>query len=328
MSVGVGVIGAGVMGAGHARIIRNELSGAHLAAIADADAERARAAAAGAWATTNPHELIVDPRVEAVLVASPDETHCEFVVSAIKAGKPVLCEKPLAQTVADGLKIIEAERMAGRKLVHTGFMRRFDPAYRELKASIDSGKFGPVRMLHCQHRNAAAPAWFTAHMAVTNAFVHEIDVCRWLLGTEYRAVTVVSCEPEEKGAVADPLLITLEATNGVIVSTEVFMNAGYGYHVQVEAVCRKGAVLMHQPALIQARFDGAVRESFPENWMPRFADAYRLQDQAWIDMIRGSGTNGDAADSWDGLVATCIAEQVVQAMLVPGRTVLSLPSAN
>ena len=192
-SIGIGVIGAGVMGAEHARILACEVSGAHLVAVADADLARAEMAARGARAMTDAEALIADPAVEAVLIASPDATHHRLVLAAIAAGKPVLCEKPLATSTAECLEIVAAEARSGRQLVQTGFMRRFDPAYRDMKAAIDENTLGAVRILHCQHRNAAAPSWFTGAMAVTNSLVHEIDVCRWLLSTERQGGSSAGC---------------------------------------------------------------------------------------------------------------------------------------
>jgi myo-inositol 2-dehydrogenase/D-chiro-inositol 1-dehydrogenase len=325
MSIGVGIIGAGVMGSDHASLIRNHVSGAHLVAVADADPARAKEAAVDARIYTDPLELIDSPEVHAVIIASPDHTHGDFVLAAIRAGKHVLCEKPLAATSEDCLRIISAERAAGRKLVHTGYMRRYDPTYRELKATLQAGALGKVRILHNQHRNRAAPDWFTADMAVTNSFVHEIDISRWLLGTEFKAVTVVACRSDRPGVAADPLLITFEAENGALVSTEVFLNAGYGYHVHAEAVCERGGVRMGQPALTSVLFEGSDRAAFPANWIPRFADAYRLQDQAWVNAIRSGSLDADASSSWDGYMASHIAEKTLEALKTGRRIELQAP---
>ncbi len=321
-SIGIGVIGAGVMGAEHARILASDVSGAHLVAVADADPARAEAAARGARATTDAEALIADPAVEAVLIASPDATHHRLVLAAIAAGKPVLCEKPLATSTAECLEIVAAEARSGRQLVQTGFMRRFDPAYREMKAAIDDNTLGAVRILHCQHRNAAAPSWFNGAMAVTNSLVHEIDVCRWLLSTEYTAVTVIPCPSEASN---DPAMFIFETAAGSLVSVELFMNADYGYHVHAEAVCAGGTSGMAHPALTRTRRNGAEEGSFPANWVPRFRDAYRLQNQAWIDGIRSGMPAADGSTAWDGLVATCLADQIVVAMTTRERTRLTLP---
>ena len=323
-TVGVGVIGAGVMGAEHARILASDVAGAHLVAVADADLSRAEAVGQGARPTSDALALIADPAVEAVLVASPDATHHRLVLAAIAAGKPVLCEKPLATSTAECLEIVAAEQHAGRPLVQTGFMRRFDPAYRELKTTLDSRALGALRILHCQHRNAAAPAWFTGAMAITNSLVHEIDVCRWLLSTEYSAVTVSPCPSEAEGS-GDPAMFVFETEAGSLVSVEVFMNAAYGYHVHAEAVCTGGTIGMAHPALTRTRRNGAEEGAFPANWVPRFRDAYRLQNQAWIDGIRNGTPPADGSTAWDGLVATSLAEQIVEAMAARRRTPLVLP---
>lgn len=328
MSIGVGVIGAGVMGSDHARLIRSHVSGAHLVAVADADPARAGEAAGDARVDTDPLKLIDSSDIEAVIIASPDHTHGDFVLAAIHAGKHVLCEKPLAATSEECLRIIDTERKAGRKLVHTGYMRRYDPTYRELKATLRAGALGKIRILHNQHRNRAAPDWFTADMAVTNSFVHEIDISRWLLGTEFKAVTVVAFTSDRPEAAADPLLITLEAENGAIVSTEVFLNAGYGYHVHAEAVCERGGVRMGQPALTSILYEGSDRAAFPANWIPRFADAYRLQDQAWVNAIHAGSLDDNASSSWDGYMASYIAEKTLEALKTGRRTELQVPQQS
>ena len=64
------------------------------------------------------------------------------MLACLEAGKPVLCEKPLAATAAAGLRVVEAEAALGRRLVQVGFMRRYDPAYAELKRQADAGAVG------------------------------------------------------------------------------------------------------------------------------------------------------------------------------------------
>ena len=202
MSVGVGVIGAGMMGAAHVATLTTAVEGAHVAAVSDADPARADAAArdGGARAIADPHELIADPAVDAVVVASFDTTHEEFVLACIAAGKPVLCEKPLATTADACLRVIDAEVAAGRRFVSLGFMRRYDPAYAEIKASLDDGGVGAVLLAHCAHRNAVAPAVYTSEMLITSSAVHEIDVMRWLLGEEIVGRDRARAAPDQPGA--------------------------------------------------------------------------------------------------------------------------------
>lgn len=316
MTVAVGVIGLGVMGAEHLRLLREDVRGATVAAICDADAGRAAAMAQGARVYSDPLALIADERVGAVVIASPDATHADLALACLAAGKPVLCEKPLAATAEQALQVVTTEAALGRRLVSVGYMRRFDPAYGDLKRVADSGDIGAVVLLHNIHRNAAAPAWFTGPMAVTNSFVHEIDISRWLLGIEFTSAQVVVA------AGGDPLVITMQGAQGQIVVTEVFMNAGYGYHVHAGLIGRNGTVDMAQPTRILTNRTGQHGHAYPDNWVPRFADAYRLQMAEWVQAAARGGATG--ASAWDGYVATAIAEQVVATLDSGAKTALTL----
>lgn len=316
MTLAVGVIGLGVMGAEHLRLLREETAGVRVTAICDADSERAGQLAQGAVVFADPIALIVSDKVEAVVIASPDATHAGLALACLSAGKPALCEKPLAPSAADALRVVDAEVALGRRLLQIGYMRRFDPAYVEMKRMADAGGIGSPVLLHNIHRNAAAPAWFTGPMAVTNSFVHEIDISRWLLGSDLVSAIV----HEARGG--DPLLITMETDKGEIVSTEVFMNAHYGYHVHAQLVGRTGTVEMAQPSVTVTNSGLHHGHEWPENWVPHFRDAYRVQMTAWVRSVATSSPTG--ASAWDGYVATAVAEQVVTALQTGAKAKLFL----
>lgn len=111
MSIRVGVIGTGVMGADHVRNLHSTVSGATVSVVADLDQERAKsvASAVGARWVTDPLKLINDAGVDAVVIASHDSTHADLTLAAVEAGKPVLCEKPLAVTAEDCRLVAAAE---------------------------------------------------------------------------------------------------------------------------------------------------------------------------------------------------------------------------
>ena len=155
----------------------------------------------------DPRSLIESDKVEAVVVASPDATHAELTVACLKAGKPVLCEKPLAPSAAEGLRVVQAEVGLNRRLIQVGYMRRFDPGYQAMKRIREEGGVGATAMLHNVHRNANAPGWFTGAMALTNAFVHEIDISRWLTGSEMVSARVAAVD-----AGANGVELTVETT--------------------------------------------------------------------------------------------------------------------
>ena len=317
MSVGVGVIGTGVMGSEHARLLRCEAPGARLAGVFDADAARAQAAAAGAAVFSDPRSLIASDSIEAVIIASPDATHAELTLACLEARKPILCEKPLAASAAEALRVVQAEVALKRRLIQVGYMRRFDPGYQEIKRIKDEGGVGAVALLHNVHRNARAPEWFTGPMAVTNSFVHEIDISRWLTGSEMVSAHVAS------GPGGDPLMVTMRTDRDEIVSTEVYMNANYGYHVHAELVGREGTIALAPSSLTLRNKDRAGGLSYPDNWVPRFADAYRRQLADWIGAVRTGTPVG--ASAWDGYVASAIAEQIAAALAEGRAATLNYP---
>jgi myo-inositol 2-dehydrogenase/D-chiro-inositol 1-dehydrogenase len=322
----VAIIGAGTMGADHARTLAAQVPGAILQVVCDANAERAGAVAAetGALAAaSDPVEVVRRRDVDAVLIASPDATHGPLTREAISLDKPVLCEKPLAPTSKECLDIVAAEERAGRRLVQVGFMRRFDPAYIEMKAMLESDKLGKPLMFHCFHRNVAAPAFFDAQMAITNSAPHEFDIARWLLDAEYAAVTVFRPAAVSPNKIGSPVFMVVQTREGQLVNIEINNNAAYGYDVRGELVGEHGTVSLRSPARSELNVDLRQSTPYPADWRPRFEDAYRLELQAWIRSISSGEPAG--ASAWDGYAAAVIAEAAVTS-LSEGRTVaVSMP---
>jgi myo-inositol 2-dehydrogenase/D-chiro-inositol 1-dehydrogenase len=315
MSVGIGIIGAGIMGSDHARLISGQVAGAHLVAVSDADEGRAREVAATYGAQSHYRDgnaLIAASEIDAVIVASPDATHPDFTVACLKAGKHVLCEKPLAPTAKECLRVIEAEVRGGKRLVQVGYMRRFDPAYVDLRNAVKSGELGRPVIFHCAHRNVSAPDWFTPENSITNSGVHEIDIIRWLVDDE--AVGIQAIKPKGTGRPrpGDPVVVLIEMAGGLLADIEIFINARYGYDVLGELVCEEGTLELARPEPAKVRRNLGEARSFPPDWRGRFEDAYRIELQAWANSIQGGSLAG--ASAWDGYAATAIAEAGVESL--------------
>ena len=315
MTIRVGLIGAGIMGADHARILARELGHVTLQYVCDADAARARKVADDTGAlhvTTDPYAVIADSAVDAVLIASPDHTHAALSKACVEAAKPVLCEKPLSQMSKECLDVIAAEVKAGKRLVQIGFMRRFDPAYVEMKQLLKKGAIGPALMMHNFHRNVSAPSNFTGQMAITNSAPHEFDIARFVLDTDYESISVFRpalADPAKTGA---PVFMVLKTVAGQLVNVEINNNAAYGYDVHGELVGEKGSVTLRSPIASELHVNLQTVTTYPEDWRPRFAEAYRLQNSAWLNSIATGKPAG--ASAWDGYAATLIAEAGVQSL--------------
>lgn len=334
----VGVVGTGVMGADHARILDGQVHGAAVVAVADADRGRAQEVASGLAGARlyEPDELVTADDVDAVVVATADATHEHFVLACLAAGKPVLCEKPLAPGAAASARLVEAELRGGEPLVSVGFMRRFDPGYEELKAAVEAGVVGDPLLVHCVHRNAGpADAVTTPAAIVTGSVVHEIDVARWLLGEELATVSVRPIRTAGAAAGRTPVLVVLETASGAVVDVEAFVHAGYGYDVRCEVVGTEGAAALDPRPPTATWRAGKQVSVVPGDWRPRFADAYRRELQDWVTAVV-TKTRPSAATAWDGYLAALAcdagvasaADGAVRPVEVPTRPAFYLGERN
>ena len=316
MTVRVGLIGAGVMGSDHARIISEDIPGAILQAVCDAS-EAAAGRVSDLFSVpkveTDGFALVSRKDVDAIVIASPDGTHADLTLAALELRKPVLCEKPLAQTSAKCLDVVDAEAALGVQLVQVGFMRRFDPAYAEMQAALRSGNLGTTVMMHNFHRNVETPAAdFTSSMAITNSAPHEFDAIRFVLGTEITAVSAF--EPGRNLETGKPVVMVIETAEGQLATVEVNNNAAYGYDVRCELVGTLGSFSLG--GSVSGKLDARLRcaTEYAADWRPRFAEAYRLQDKAWIRSIEAGEPAPSASNAWDGYCASAIAEAGVSAL--------------
>lgn len=144
-----GIIGSG----GRGRLLTAEFKeiGVDMAAVADVYepnlAAGLKTASTGAEGYSNYKKLLEDKTLDAVIVATPDHWHAQMTIDAVEAGKDVYLEKPLAHTIADGFRIIEAVRRT-RRVVQVGTQRRSFDLFQEAKQVMDSGQVGDVRLVN------------------------------------------------------------------------------------------------------------------------------------------------------------------------------------
>ena len=315
MPLKIGVIGTGMIGEDHIRRLTQVLSGAEIVAVSDVDARKAQAVAdrIGARRHETGEALIADPNVEAVVIASWGRTHAAYVLAALAARKPVFCEKPLATSSADCRRIVEAEAALGRRLVQVGFMRRFDPAYVAMQRLIAAGRIGTPLMFHSVHRNASVPPSYIPAMILDDTCVHDIDISRWLLADEVKAVTVKSARRNSKGRadLADPTLVLLEMAQGGLVDIEISVQIGYGYDIRGEVVGETGTVALSTGSPVDLRSAGAVSGHVPEDWRERFITAYDEEFRHWLPAAAAGSATGPSC--WDGYAATLATEAAARA---------------
>ncbi|MTD16224.1 inositol 2-dehydrogenase [Nakamurella sp. YIM 132087] len=325
----VGVIGAGIMGADHARQLRAWVPGAVPAMIADIDAVRAATVAdeLGARSTDDAEALIADPGVDAILIASHDSTHADLCRAAVRANKPVLCEKPLAPSLAESAELLR-DVGDGAGLISLGFMRRFDPGYVELKRTVHSGEVGLPLVLHCVSRGVTSGPGATSESSVTGSSIHDLDIVPWLLDSPVvEAAWLAGRQSRENTTLQDPQVILLRTADGVLTTVETYLNARYGYDVRCEAVCETGTVSVAEPSPVVTDRSLSRGIVYAADWRPRFAEAYRRELTAWIGAVATGAQNTALATARDGLVASAVAEAVITSMHSGGAFVpVSVPT--
>lgn len=323
----IGIIGAGIMGAGHARYLSNSVKGARVTALADMDQTRIKLLAEeiGGDITllSEAEDFFSQQDVDAFIISSPDMLHVPHLRLAMQRGLPTLCEKPIATNIADAREIsneIEAhEKTAGKKLFHFGFMRRFDPAYLEVRSLIESGNYGLPLFIRTVTRNTKTPGITTSGM-ITGMVVHEFDILRWLFNSEWDSMRVdyprkSTLSPDD---LADPILLTATLKNGIVMSADIMANSNYGYDVRTEIVCEKGAIEIGLHGDVTTKHNRVAGLSkggmIEENWIPKFTPAYIGELQAWVNGIKSGTPDADLATVADALAAAEACEMGVAAL--------------
>ncbi len=312
----VGVIGAGIMGSDHVHRLSTLTAGATVAAVIEPDQGRAAQVASiapGASARATLEDAIAHDDLDAVIVASPGPFHEAAVLTALEARLEILCEKPLTPTSEGSRRVVEAEIAGHRPRIQVGFMRRFDPEYVALRQLVQSGEVGDLLLLHCAHRNPSTPPGYTESMLITDSVVHELDIVPWLAGSPVASVEVLRTRRNSRApqGVSEPQLVLLELENGVIAEVEISVNLGFGYQVTTEAVFEQGVAQIGRTAGLTLWSQGAARVAEHPGYVGRFAQAYDLEVQAWVDAARAGRIGGPSA--WDGYLAALASEAGVEA---------------
>jgi myo-inositol 2-dehydrogenase/D-chiro-inositol 1-dehydrogenase len=314
----IGVVGAGLMGADHITRITTRIAGAVVSAIVEPDEGRAAAAAQhapGARTYTRIEDAIAADAVDAVLIATPGKFHEPVLVPALDAGLPILCEKPLTPDSTSSWEILQREQKLDRPHIQVGFMRRFDAEYQALRDLIASRESGELMLLRCAHRNPSVPDSYTQQMLINDSVVHEFDVVPWLAGSPVKTVEVKyprrnSLSPAH---LREPILVLMELENGVLVDVEMNVSVQFGYQVATEAVFEKGLARIGQPSGLQQWRDGRFVVGEHAGFVTRFAAAYDLQIQRWVDAVR-DGRLVDGPNAWDGYRVALACEAGVKAL--------------
>ncbi len=301
--LGVGVVGCGLIGARRATVVAAH-PGSRLVAVADLDHRRAKAAAgaSGAAVSTEWTEVVECRDVQAVVVATTHEWLAPIAGAALRAGKHVLCEKPMSLDSRQAEELVALSRASGR-LLSVGFNHRHHPAIRRAHELAGNGAVGDVLFIRCRYGHGGRPGYErewrmnperSGGGELLDQGIHALDLFRWFVG-DLRVVAGVTANFGWHAPVEDNVFAFLRSPRGQIASLhaswtqwknlfsfEVFGDGGAlsveglggSYGTESLTVHRRG--LFGPPAEERLEFPGPDR-SWESEW-DEFLTAIRTGD--------------------------------------------------
>ncbi|MFX0169273.1 MAG: Gfo/Idh/MocA family oxidoreductase [Candidatus Hodarchaeota archaeon] len=190
--VGVGVVGVGAWGKNHARVF-SELDKANLIAIVDRDNDRARTLAKrfNTQHFSDVDDLLRLEDVDAITICTPTVTHADIALQAIEAGKHILVEKPMTDTVQQAHRIIDAAKSA-KSILMVGFVERFNPSVQTAVEVIDEGNIGELVLGSARRLGPFVPERVADIGIIKDLAIHDIDIARYMVKQEATSVYAIA----------------------------------------------------------------------------------------------------------------------------------------
>ncbi|MFM9271475.1 inositol 2-dehydrogenase [Halomonas elongata] len=309
------LIGAGRIGKVHARTI-DEHPETTLAAVADFHAPTAESLATEYGARALDADTVFeDDEIDAVLIASSTPTHADYLERAARAGKAVLCEKPIALDLArtvEALRVLESHPVT----CALGFNRRHDPQFSALKRAVMEGRIGNLETLTIISRDPAPPPieYIGASGGIfRDMTIHDFDMARWLLNEPIAEVHAEGSCLIDPGIGAagdvDTAMVTLITNSGRLCHISNSRRACYGYDQRIEAFGSAGMLQAQNESDTRLRFTGEpgqVEDKPKWFFLERYAEAYRHEINDFVDAWKQQRAPLAGAD--DGLQALRLAE--------------------
>ena len=311
----IGLLGAGRIASVHAAAISQNPQ-SKLVAISDFYPELADKLARQFDAVMRTNEdIIADPEIDAVLIATPTDTHSDLIEAATAAGKAVLCEKPVDLSLERARACLHNSAPSGVPVM-VGFNRRFDPNFAALKASLEAGDIGKTELLSITSFDPAPPPVSyikTSGGLFRDMMIHDFDMANFIMGeAPVSVMATASCVVDpEIGAAGDvdTAVVTLSYADGRIAVIKNSRRAAYGYDQRVELLGAQGllqAQNMLENTVVKSTDKGVTGAKPTYFFLERYMAAYAAEWASFVDAV----TNGTALPVTlsDGIDALAMAE--------------------
>ncbi|MGI9522175.1 MAG: inositol 2-dehydrogenase [Hyphomicrobiaceae bacterium] len=320
----IAVLGCGRIGQMHARNIANHPR-ARLAAVYDIN-ELAANKVASEWDVPvqhSAHDVFESSDVDAVLIASSTDTHCDFLEMGVAANKSVLCEKPIDLSL-ERVNRCAAKIANSNVPIMIGFVRRFDPSHRATRNAIAEGQIGELRQVIITSRDPgmAPDAYMESSGGIfRDMTIHDFDMARYILAEEPIEVAALGSRLVDPTLMQrlddyDTLSVTLKTASGKQCLISNSRQASYGYDQRVEALGSTGMVQSeniraHHSVISGSNFT-AKAGPFLDFFIERYSEAFDAEITAFVDAVE-NGTAPEVSFE-DGRQALRLAEAAVKSV--------------
>ena len=308
------IFGAGRIGKVHAASIRMDPR-SELVAVTDVMAEAAEALAREhSIPVRSPDDILGDPSIEAILIASSTDTHADLVEKGVAAGKAIFCEKPIDLDLKRA-RAVQAIAATSEKPVMIGFNRRFDPNFSALRTAFAAGEIGKGEMLAVTSYDPGPPP--VSYIKVSGGLyrdmmIHDFDMCAWLFGMPERVTAAGTClvDPEIGAAGdVDTAVVILHYADGRLATIRNSRRAVYGYDQRIELLGSNGlleAQNVLENTVSKSTTAGVISAKPVYFFLERYMRAYAIEWSAFVDaVVEGKPVPATVSD---GVNALALAE--------------------
>jgi myo-inositol 2-dehydrogenase/D-chiro-inositol 1-dehydrogenase len=316
------VIGTGFIGSVHTRNIARH-PGMELVAVTDANIEFAKkvAASTGTEAVADVAEIFSNKEVQAVLIATPTDTHVDYLKRAAESGKAIYCEKPIGLDYGEAERAVQAVR-AAKVPVMLGFNRRFDASHAAVKEAVDRGDVGKIEIVQLTSRGPKPPPISYVKVSggqLRDQTIHFFDLLRWLTNdepVEVYAVGAALVDPAigEAGDV-DTSIVSIRMASGALCQIDSSRRAAYGYDERLEVFGSEGmaeSVRQNFRGLSLYKGKQVLKDGLHAGWFERIESSYYEAIDAFLKAVEKGVPPAPSLE--DGLKAQLIADKATESL--------------
>lgn len=316
LSMKVGVLGTGRMGELHAGTLAAHPRVDEVL-IGSRSRDRAASLAKRVGGSYGTIDGVIDSDIDAVVITTATSEHAGQIESAMEAGLPVFCEKPLAMTLEQTAALVELVESSGLPL-QVGFQRRFDAGYKEAKRLIDAGDLGTIYCMRVASHDHEPPPRAADFIPASGGLfrdvhVHDFDAVRWLTGGEVEQVfaraAVLEYEVFAEHGDFDNAATLLQMSTGAMVTITGGRRNPLGYDVRHEVLGSRDSISigLGERTPVRSVEPGAEPPDHPfQSFLVRFEQAYRAEIRHFVEVVLGRAENPCTAQ--DSLKALRVAE--------------------